>query len=308
MIKWFCALALLILPLTFLVQPYALESSGITNRMQVSGFKKPYAGSIRYLRLAPKKASSSLQINKPLGQFKADRIAAALGFRKSKALSKEQFILLISGQGVGGGTPQARAAAKTIDESVNYLTNSNANKIIRNINGVPTLINLGSYGLIVNEEGALESPGNTTAPTRKVNVLLQPPSSCGSTNASTPVALPCGYVDNWLIANGAEDSLIELYSSAFFIEAVYGANSQDLSGVAQLVPNSKPNGDAVTVGMSMAPSIWVTNFLLIYMLNPRLAALMPDYWTPIPEVVVNAIVASESGQVPYSEFQSYFTK
>ena len=93
MIKWFCALALLILPLTFLVQPYALESSGITNRMQVSGFKKPYAGSIRYLRLAPKKASSSLQINKPLGQFKADRIAAALGFRKSKALSKEQFIL-----------------------------------------------------------------------------------------------------------------------------------------------------------------------------------------------------------------------
>jgi hypothetical protein len=48
------------------------------------------------------------------------------------------------------------------------------------------------------------------------------------------------------------------------------------------------------------------SFLLIYMLNPRLAAIMPDYWTPIPEVVINAIAAFESGQVPYSEFQSYF--
>jgi len=273
-----------------------------------TGFERPFSGPARYLKWAPIEVSTPNQINKPLGQLRADRIAAALGFRKSKALTTKQYLLLISGQGVGGGTPSAKAAAKTIDESVNYLTNSNANIIIRNINGVSTPINLGSYGLIVNEDGVLESPANTTSPCRQVNTIIQPAVFCPDSDASNPTGLPCGYLNTWLLANGAEETLVELYRSAFLAEAVFGGQSQKISGVAQLVPNKKGNGAESTVGMSMAPSIWITNFLLIYTLNPKLAALMPAYWSAIPEEVVNAIASSESGQVPYSAYQSYFAR
>jgi hypothetical protein len=51
--------------------------------------------------------------------------------------------------------------------------------------------------------------------------------------------------------------------------------------VAQLVPNHKGATRAI-VGMSTAPSIWIVNFVLIYMLNPSLAAKMAARWTPIP--------------------------
>ena len=54
--------------------------------------------------------------------------------------------------------------------------------------------------------------------------------------------------------------------------------------------------------MSMAPALWLTNFALIYTLNPALAADMPAYWSPIPATVADAILASPTGQVPYSEF------
>ena len=273
-----------------------------------TGFELPFSGPLRYLKWAPKEASNSREINKPLGQSRADRIAAGLGFRKSKALTRKQFLLLTSGQGVGGGTPSALAAAKIIDESVNYLTNSNANIIIRNINGVPTPINLGSYGLIVNEDGALESPANATSPCRQVNVIIQPPLLCPPSDASSTTSLPCGYLNEWLRANGAKATLDELYRSAFFTEALFGARSQDISGTAQLVTNRKTSGSVGTIGMSMAPSIWLTNFLLIYTLNPKLAALMPSYWSPIPEEVATAIQASESGQVAYSAYQSYFSR
>lgn len=284
----------------FIASPFAKAAD--------TGFELPFSGPFRYLKWAPTVASTSKEINKPLGQPKADRIAAGLGFRKSKALTRKQFLLLISGQGVGGGTPSALAAAKTIDESVNYLTNSNANIIIRNINGVPTPINLGSYGLIVNEEGALESPANVTSPCRQVNVIIQPALLCPKSNDSGSTSLPCGYLNEWLRANGAKDTLNELYRSAFFTEALFGDKSQDISGTAQLVTNRKSSGAVATVGMSMAPSIWLTNFLLIYTLNPKLAALMPAYWSPIPEEVANAIEMSESGQVPYSAYQSYFNR
>jgi hypothetical protein len=60
------------------------------------------------------------------------------------------------------------------------------------------------------------------------------------------------------------------------------------------------------VGMSMAPSIWIVNFALVYMLNPNVAAKMPARWTPIPANVVLAIAESPAGQVPFSEYESSF--
>ncbi len=57
--------------------------------------------------------------------------------------------------------------------------------------------------------------------------------------------------------------------------------------------------------MSMAPSIWFVNFLLLYLLNPAVAAAMPAKWAPIPSTVADAILASPNGQVPYSTYESY---
>ena len=47
-------------------------------------------------------------------------------------------------------------------------------------------------------------------------------------------------------------------------------------------------------------------FILIYTLNPELAAAMPAYWTPIPPVVSLAILASEHGQVSYADYRNAF--
>lgn len=46
--------------------------------------------------------------------------------------------------------------------------------------------------------------------------------------------------------------------------------------------------------------------MAVYTLNPKLAAYMPARWTPIPANVVQAIKASPTGQVLYSEYKSSF--
>ncbi len=87
---------------------------------------------------------------------------------------------------------------------------------------------------------------------------------------------PGGYVDTWLRNNDATDTLVALYRSAYPIEATFGFAAQQISGAAQLVTNTK--GDVVsTVGMSMAPPLWIVNFALIYAVSPSLAAAMPAY-------------------------------
>ena len=96
-----------------------------------------------------------------------------------------------------------------------------------------------------------------------------------------------------------------LYRSAYGSEVLFGNASQQQSGVAQLVPNQK-GATSSTVGMSMAPSIWIVNFAAVYTLKPSLAAKMPAWWTPIPDDVVQALEASPTGQVPFSEFASSF--
>jgi hypothetical protein len=98
-----------------------------------------------------------------------------------------------------------------------------------------------------------------------------------------------------------------LYRSAYRSEVVYGSRSQQQSGVAQLVPNQKGLRSSI-VGMSIAPSIWIVNFVAVYTLNPKLAAYMPAWWTPIPADVALAIAASPTGQVPFSEYESSFPR
>ena len=111
----------------------------------------------------------------------------------------------------------------------------------------------------------------------------------------------------WCRHNGAQASLRMLYRSAYTAEAVFGHKSQEQAGIPQLVPNQKGARRTAIVGMSMAPSIWVVNFALIYTLNPSLAAKMPARWTPIPANVSLAIASSyPTGQVSYGDYESSF--
>ena len=269
--------------------PYEKHQGAVGAAISRRGFSEPFSGTPRYEKYAPKQAVRPVQLNRPLGTRKADMIAKGLGLNKRKALTKGQYELFITGKGVGGQIEPA----KLVDESVRILTNTTGRPLYSDIDGVTTPTVLASYGLMVNPEGLLESPANSSAPTRQVNSVLE----------------PGGYMDQWCKNNHAAKSLKMLYKSAFTAEAVFGAEAQAQSGYAQLVPNQKGT-TSTTVGMSMAPSIWIVNFCLIYMLNPKLAAAMPAYWTPIPTEVVDAINAAEpidgspGGQVPYSQYAS----
>ena len=215
----------------------------------------------------------------------AAKIARNLRLRKADAFTKKQYLEFVSGRGVGGNAADARL----VDASIRILTNTTGRPLYSVVNGVITSSVLASYGLFVNVNGLLESPANADAPTRKVNAVIA----------------PGGYLGRWCWANGAASSLLMLYRSAYTVEAIYGFASQQQSGKAQLVTNTR-RGVSKEVGMSMAPAIWLTNFALIYTLNPALAAYMPARWAPIPATVANAILASPTGQVPYSEYVSAF--
>jgi hypothetical protein len=251
-----------------------------------TGFGEPYAGVPKYEKYAPTEAIGAPQVNRPLGSNAADRIARVLGLNKRQAFTAQQFKLFISGKGVGGEL----APAQLVDESVRILTNTTGNPLFAKVNGQLTAVVLGSYGLMVNREGVLESPANAEAPTRKVNEVLE----------------PGGYMPTWCRHNGAQASLRMLYRSAYTTEAVFAHKSQERAGIPQLVPNQKGARRTAIVGMSMAPSIWIVNFALIYTLNPSLVAKMPASWTPIPANVSLAIASSETGQVPYSAYESSF--
>ena len=218
-------------------------------------------------------------------QRRADEIALGLGLVKADTLTEQQFLVYISGGGVGGDL----AAAKLVDESVRILTNTTGRPLYSKVKGVLTPSVLASYGLFVNERGWLMSPANEEAPTRQVNAVIA----------------PGGYMGEWMRANGATSSLVQLYRSGYTVEAVYGFVAQQVSGPAQLVTNTK-GGVSTEVGMSMAPAIWLVNFALIYTLNPELAAFMPAYWAPIPATVADAILRSPKGKVRYSRFESAF--
>ncbi len=247
-----------------------------------SGFIKPFSGVPRFVKLAPVQISNDWQLNQPIGQKKADEIAKQIRLKKSDVFTKKQYRLFVTGRGVDA----VPADARLVDQSVRILTNTVGRPLYSKIHGklVPSV--LSSYGLMVNKAGLLESPANESAPTRKVNSVIEPD----------------GYLGKWCRANGAEKALRHLYASAYTAEAVYGNESQTISGAAQLVTNKKRGHAETTVGMSMVPSIWLVNFALIYTLNPSVAAKMPARWAPIPRRVANAISASSTGQVPYARY------
>lgn len=253
-----------------------------------TGFSVPFSGPVRYEHLAPREAKSPAEINQPLGQQAADALAAKIGLRKEDTFTQEQYLTFISGGGVGGDA----GAAKLVSDSVDILTNTTGRPLISDVDGVPTPSVLASYGVFVNPSGLLESPANADAATRQVNTVIAPG--------------PNGYMGKWMRENGATRTLVMLYQSIYPVEAAYGFVSQQQSTAAQLITNTRGR-TSVEVGMSMGPALWFTNFALIYILNPALAAYMPAYWAPIPDTVAQALLASPTGQVPYSQVRSAFS-
>ena len=264
--------------------PGAGPAAGLGFRAD-TGFRQPYAGTSRYVKWAPTQAESPAQVNSPLGQERADEIASALGLDKSRVFTETQYVQFITGGGIGGD-PQW---AELVDESVRIFTNTTGRPLFDDSV-------LASYGLFVDDDGMLMSLANDAAPTKQVNPVL------------VPVR---GYLATWCRANGCQDTLRMLYGkSAYPGELFFGLLSQQTSAPLQLVPNHK-RGQHTTVGMSMAPSIWIVNFMLLYCLNPAVAAQMPGWWTPIPDEVVRALKKTRSsatpGQVPYSDYAHLFS-
>ena len=260
----------------------AKNSVVLAQRPTRTGFVRPFAGAPKYLSLAPKKVRKSAQLHRAIGQRRADRIARGIGLRKKNVFTTKQYRQFISGRGIGG----QKSAARLVDSSVRILTNTQGRPLRYREDGRVVKTVLASYGLMVNKDGQLQSPANADAPTRKINVLLE----------------PGGYLGTWCQANGAKKALRQLYRSAYTVEAVYGNRAQQRSGEAQLVSNRKYASPKTTVGMSMAPALWLVNFALIYTLNPEKAAKMPGRWAPIPREVARAIKRSPTGQVSYQRF------
>jgi hypothetical protein len=248
-----------------------------------TGFTQPFAGPEEYLPFADPEVTDAAQLHAPIGLARANEIAAAMGLSPDDAFTPQQYHDFITGQGVGGDPTQAAL----VDKSVAILINTAGHPLPSVIDGQVTLSVLASYGLFVNEAGVLMSPANEDAPTRQVNAVIA----------------PGGYLGTWCHDNGCEPTIKALYASAYHVEVVYGLVSQQISGAAQLVPNTN-NGVDSRVGMSMAPSIWLTNFALLYVLKPEIAADMPASWAPIPSDVADAIAASPNGQVPYCAYAS----
>ena len=246
-----------------------------------TGFTRPFSGTPRYVHLAPREITKPAQLNQPIGQKVADQIATKLGLSRGHVFTQQQYREFVTGRGVGGDP----ADTEIVDRSVRIFTNTTAHPLYSDVDGKLTASVLASYGLFVNKSGLLESLANSSAPTRKANALIA----------------PGGYFGTWCRANGATAALAMLYKSGYTSELPFGIKAQQVSGVAQLVTN-KRHGTSIEVGMSMAPLIWLVNFALLYVLNPAVAAKMPARWSPIPSSVANAILASPTGQVPYSEY------
>jgi hypothetical protein len=263
-----------------------LPVAGTATASPATGFVQPFSGTERCERLSAVQATDPAQLNVPLGQMRADRIARELRIYKSRAFTPKQYRLFITGRGVRGNLQKA----KLVDQSVKLFTNTIGRPIYANVDGTLTPTVLASYGLMVSRDGYLQSLANAVSPSREVNKELIP---------------RFGYVSRWARANGASGTMRMLYASAYPREVRFGSDSQQITGPAQLVLNRK--GDVeTTVGMSMVPSIWLVNFILTYCLSPQLAAKMPAYWTPIPERVAKALSESPDGRVRFSDHQGDF--
>jgi len=127
----------------------------------------------RWERLAPPKFSRLAQINEPLGAERAARLARLLGMDDAMVLTDAEYNCLI-------GTPPRTPDQDIIVRCTNDLTNSRGSAVIP----------LSSYGLSVDEQGAVRSDCAPDAPCLAFNALLAGPLE--------EMALECGFLQKFL--------------------------------------------------------------------------------------------------------------
>jgi hypothetical protein len=150
----------------------------------VTGFNPTNAGPVKYQRYAPTEANRATQVNAPLTQKEADRLARIFGFDKDKAFTKKQYAAYLAGKGKPAGYTQAEAAkaAQLTRLSVGYLTNTTGNTYTRIIDGEEVTVNLGST---VSSSARMACSGSRpTARTRHLLILRLLPWCARSTGCS----------------------------------------------------------------------------------------------------------------------------
>ncbi len=269
----------LLAPLAFVLSMH-LSAQALPND---TGFTSPDLGAEEVANLSAPKTTESSQFNRPIGQTLADEIATGMGFSKVNSFTNQQYLEIVLGAGVTGDPEKA----VFFGQSVGLFINNIGFPLYSTVNGEITTSVLSSFGLIVDPAGNLESLANDTSPSKQVNTLLTP---------------DIGYLAQWCDRNGCKLSLVKLYESFYPQEAAYGYLAQQAADPFQLVTNTK-DGATTEVGMSMSPSIWLTNFILLYALNPKFAALMPAFWTPIPPNIATAL--HDDGSAGQADFSQY---
>jgi sugar lactone lactonase YvrE len=248
---------------------------------ELTGFESPFLGTPRFAQFSATKVAGPSLVEK-VGRAGADELAASLGFPADKVMTNEQYLKFVTGQGVGGDLSQAIL----VGQSVGLMINIPGVPLYANVAGEVRPTALGGFGLMVDPAGMLGSLAFASSPSKQINALLA----------------PGGYMGDWCRANGCSSMIEALYASAYTGEAVFGYLSQQATEPVELVTNNK-DGIVTQVGMSLVPPIYLVNFLLMYALNPDLAALMPTNWTGVPDQISEALWAN-SGQVPYADYAS----
>jgi hypothetical protein len=81
--------------------------------------------------------------------------------------------------------------------------------------------------------------------------------------------------------------------------------SADPLGAQELEVSESNQSATEFYGPPISPAIYLVNFLLLYMVNPRHAANMPAFKAPIPKAVVACLEQNPSG-CPYAAFAHLF--
>ena len=222
------------------------------------------------------------QLNRPLGQRAADRLAVRLGLSRADVFTPAQYAAFVTGKGVGGDLAQA----KLVDASVAILTNTVGRPLTRGSTGTSRrrcrrLRAVRQHRRHAREPRQRRVPGPEGQHGHRARRLPRHvvPRQRGDAVAGGP--LPLG---------------------------VPGRDGVRLPGAAAVecgaAGHQHQARDLRQVGNADGAALWITRFGPIYTPYPKLAADIPARWAPIPTTVATAMLASPDGRVPYADYAS----
>ena len=137
----------------------------------------------------------------------------------------------------------------------------------------------------------------TRSPTRESRVLPRAIRSLTEATASDIRSRP--EIKNFMQTRTVTIQSVILALAVFFSAGPLTAQELEVSESHQ--------GATEFYGPPISPAIYLVNFLLLYMVNPRVAANMPAYKAPIPKAVV-ACLEQNPGGCPYVALEHLFKK